>query len=91
MVSKEQYFALGQRWGEALQSKDWDALREMLTPDVVIHEPGVAESHGREEYIAYLQQWTAAFSDYEETSDVLLIDGDWIATKGKSSAKRKSR
>jgi ketosteroid isomerase-like protein len=49
----------------ALRAQDWDALRDLLAPDVVRHGPYGDDFTDRDAYVTYLAETLATLGDYE--------------------------
>jgi ketosteroid isomerase-like protein len=49
----------------ALRAQDWDALRELLAPDVVRHGPYGDDFTDRDSYVGYLTEIFGTLGDYE--------------------------
>ena len=71
----EEIMALVQRLGEAYDNQDWDAYRELVAPDMAIHQPQVIEAQGRDAYMDFIRKSQAAFPDQQGTFE------DFIATE----------
>jgi limonene-1,2-epoxide hydrolase len=53
------------RYLAALRTQDWDALRELLAPDVVRHGPYGDDFTDRDAYVTYLAETLATLGGYE--------------------------
>jgi steroid delta-isomerase-like uncharacterized protein len=77
----EQNKALVKRFGEAANAKDFDAIREILSPDFVRHcqaTPGVVVEN-REQFLEYLRADATMFPDSRQTLQYLVAEGDYVA------------
>lgn len=68
--------ALLERLGEAYDRQDWDAYRELVAPDIALHEPQVVEAQGVGEYMRHLQRSQAAFPDQVGTVEDFIVTED---------------
>ena len=80
--SKEaQNKALANRFGEALNRKDFDAVRELLAHDFVRHSqatPGL-EHANRDQFIEYLKADATTFPDEHQALVHVVAEGDLVA------------
>jgi len=73
--------ALVTRFGEALNAKDFDTVRQLLTPDFVRHSqasPQVAVTSS-DQFINYLKADAAVFPDSHQTLEHIVVEGDFVA------------
>jgi steroid delta-isomerase-like uncharacterized protein len=69
------------RFGEALNTRNFDAVRELLTPDFVRHcqaTPDVVVKN-REQFIEYLKTDDSTFPDSVQTAKLVVAEGDLVA------------
>ena len=80
-ANEAQNKALATRFGEALNRKDFDAVRELLAPDFVRHSqatPGLEQAN-RDQFIQYLKTDGATFPDEHQTLVRMVAEGDLVA------------
>jgi predicted ester cyclase len=73
--------SLFNRFGEALNTRNFDAVRELLAPDFVRHcqaTPDVVIK-SREQFIEYLKMDDATFPDSVQTPEIVVAEGDLVA------------
>lgn len=73
--------SLFNRFGEALNTRNFDAVRELLAPEFVRHcqaTPDVAIEN-REQFIEYLKMDSATFPDSVQTAEIVVTEGDLVA------------
>jgi steroid delta-isomerase-like uncharacterized protein len=73
--------SLFNRFGEALNTRNFDAVRELLAPDFVRHcqaTPDVVIKN-REQFIEYLKIDNATFPDSLQTAELVVVEGDLVA------------
>ncbi|MGE5287757.1 MAG: ester cyclase [Micromonosporaceae bacterium] len=78
---EEQNKVLVNRFGEASNAKDFDAVRELLAPDFVRHSqatPDIVVTN-RDQFIDYLKADAAVFPDSKQTLEQLVAEGDLVA------------
>jgi ketosteroid isomerase-like protein len=72
------------RFAEAQNNGDIELLNELLAPDVVRHcqaTPDV-EIRSREDFVRFYQASSSVFSDARVTIDIMVAEGDMVATYG---------
>ncbi len=72
---------LAGRFGTAVNARDFDAVRKLLTPDFVRHcqaTPDVTVSTA-EQFIDYLKADAAIFPDSHQTLEHMVSEGDLVA------------
>lgn len=80
-VVEEQNKALVNRFGEALNAKDFDTVRQLLAPDFVRHSqasPNMTVANA-EQFIEYLRADAAVFPDSHQTLERVAAEGDLVA------------
>ena len=80
-MSSEENRSLFNRFGEALNAENFDAIRDLLAPDFVRHcqaTPDVAIKN-REQFIEYLKMDAAVFPDSVQTAEHAVAEGDFVA------------
>jgi steroid delta-isomerase-like uncharacterized protein len=80
-AAEEANKALVNRFGEALNARNFDAVRELLTPDFVRHSQATANVSvaNAEQFIDYLKADAAAFPDSRQTLEHVVAEGDLVA------------
>ncbi|MFB8387499.1 AMP-binding protein [Microbacterium sp. NPDC055910] len=80
---RERITALLERYFTAVNSRDWDALRSVLHPDISIRHADLLESHGVDSvvrlYQAILHQYREG--EHEDRPTRILIQGDLVAVE----------
>lgn len=78
---QEQNKALIARFGEALNTKDFGAVRELLAPDFVRHSQATPDltNANREQFLDYLKADALAFPDSRQTLEFVVAEGDFVA------------
>ncbi|UCC81879.1 MAG: ester cyclase [Gemmatimonadota bacterium] len=72
------------RFAEAQNNGDIESLNEVLAPDVVRHcqaTPDV-EIRSREDFVRFFEASSAVFSNARVTIDIMVAEGDMVATYG---------
>ena len=80
-MSAESNKAVDRRYYQAAGAFDLDALREVLAPDFVAHQPGMPVIHGREAFLDSYAGYREAFRDSSFEIEDQLADGDRVATR----------
>ena len=73
--------ALVNRFGEALNARDFDAVRQLLTADFARHSqatPNVSVANA-EQFIDYLKADAATVPDSRQTLEHIVAEGDLVA------------
>jgi len=73
--------AIVNRFGEASNARNFDAIRELLAPDFVRHcqaTPNV-NVQNREQFLEYLKADALVFPDSRQTLEHLVAEGDLVA------------
>ena len=78
-MSKEANMQAATKWGEAINSGDFEAIRELTTPSVVDHDPGPDQGPGAQGYIDMFLEMRTAFPDLQTTPDHVTADEDTVA------------
>jgi steroid delta-isomerase-like uncharacterized protein len=92
-MSLEENKSLFNRFGEALNARNFGAVRDLLTPDFIRHcqaTPDVVIKN-REQFIEYLKTDAAAFPDSVQTAEHVVAEGNSVAfwLKYEGTQKRK--
>ncbi len=80
-MSLESNKSLFNRFGEALNTRNFAAVRDLLTPDFIRHcqaTPDVVIKN-REQFIEYLKMDDAVFPDSRQTAELVVAEGDLVA------------
>ena len=78
-MSKEQNLQLQTRFGEAVNSGNLDALRDLVAPTVKDHDPGPQQGPGAQGYIDLFTEMRAGFSDLKVAPEHITADEDTVA------------
>jgi limonene-1,2-epoxide hydrolase len=70
-----------QRYLDSLAAHDWDAVAASLAADVDRLGPYNDDFHGRDEYVAFLEQTICALQGYELVVDHIIADGNRVAVE----------
>jgi len=73
--------SLFNRFGEALNARNFDAVRDLLAPDFVRHcqaTPDVVIKN-REQFLEYLKMDALVFPDSVQTAERVVVEGDLVA------------
>jgi steroid delta-isomerase-like uncharacterized protein len=80
-MSLEENKSLFARFGEALNARNFDAIRGLLAPDFVRHcqaTPDVVVNN-REQFLEYLKADATVFPDSRQTPELVVAEGDFVA------------
>jgi steroid delta-isomerase-like uncharacterized protein len=80
-MSLEENKSLFNRFGEALNARNFDAVRNLLTPDFIRHcqaTPDVVIKN-REQFLEYLKMDAAVFPDSRQTAELIVAERDLVA------------
>ena len=78
---EEKNKALVNRFGAAVNARDFDAVRQLLSPDFVRHSqasPSVSVANA-DQFIDYLRADAAVFPDSRQTLEHIVAEGDLVA------------
>ena len=78
-MSKETNLQAATKWGEAINSGNLEAFRELAAPNVVEHDPGPDQGPGAQGYIDLFTQMRSAFPDLQASPDHVTADEDTVA------------
>jgi serine phosphatase RsbU (regulator of sigma subunit)/predicted ester cyclase len=87
VAAKEKNKALVRRFFEVQErEEDLDALKEMMAPNFVDHNPRLSQDPGREGYLQATAEDLASFSETHYTFEEQLADGDKVVSRISASA-----
>jgi steroid delta-isomerase-like uncharacterized protein len=78
-VSQQENMQAQQQFGEAINSGNLNAMRDLVAPNCVDHDPGPGQVPGPEGYIALFTEMRTAFPDFAVAVDHLVADDDNIS------------
>ncbi|MGQ0622529.1 MAG: ester cyclase [Panacagrimonas sp.] len=80
-TNREQHELLMQRFAEAMNARQWDALDDILTPDVVRHCQATPQLdiRSREQFKDFMRQDSLTFPDSQQTFTRIVAENDWVA------------
>ena len=78
-MSKEINVQIQTKFGEAINSGNLDAMRELVSPTVVEHDPGPTQGPGAQGYIDLFAEMRSAFPDLKATPEHITADEDTVA------------
>lgn len=71
---------------QALVTHQLDSAREYIAPDIVYHVHAYGKVvRGREEFIAFLENYYGRVEDFRSVVDETLVAGDSVAIRGSES------
>lgn len=77
-MSAEENKAIVRRWVEIWNTKDLDAVEDLLTPDYVRHDPNAPEISGAAAEAQFVGMVLTAFPDMHITIDKVVAEGDTV-------------
>lgn len=81
-MSRQDLIAAAKAPTEAYNEKDWDAVRNSVTPGFVYDEVATGrKAEGIEEVLELWRGWGRAFPDSRATFDEPLVDGDTVVLR----------
>ena len=78
-MSKELNIQAQTKFGEAINNGNLDALRELVSPSVVEHDPGPSQGPGAQGYIDLFSEMRTAFPDLKAAPEHITADEDTVA------------
>ena len=78
-MSQQENIAAQQKFGEAVNSGNLSALRDIVAPDAVDHDPAPNQGMGPEGFITYFTELRTAFPDLKIAVDHMVADDDNVA------------
>jgi steroid delta-isomerase-like uncharacterized protein len=67
---------------EVVNQRNFDLIDQLVADDFVEHETMPGMPTGKEAPRAFMEMFVAAFPDMQMTPDVIVAEGDLVATKG---------
>ena len=78
-MSQQENIAAQQKFGEAVNSGNLSAIRDIVAPDAVDHDPAPNQGMGPEGFIVYFTELRTAFPDLKIAVDHMVADDDNVA------------
>ena len=78
-MSKEANIQAQTKFGEAINSGNLEAMRQLVSPVVVEHDPGPTQGPGAQGYIDLFSEMRTAFPDLTATPEHITADEDTVA------------
>ncbi len=78
-MSKETNLQTQTKFGEAINSGNLEAMRELVSPAVKEHDPGPKQGPGAQGYIDLFAEMRSAFPDLKATPEHITADEDTVA------------
>ena len=78
-MSKEANIQAQTKFGEAINSGNLEAMRQLVSPAVIEHDPGPSQGPGAQGYIDLFTEMRTAFPDLTVTPEHLTADEDTVA------------
>ena len=78
-MSQQENIAAQQSFGEAVNSGNLSALRDIVAPNAVDHDPAPNQGMGPEGFISYFTELRTAFPDLRIAVDHMVADDDNVA------------
>lgn len=78
-MSKQDNIKAQQQFGDAINNGNLEALRNLVAPDVVDHDPAPDQDPGPEGYIHFFTMLGTGFPDMSIAVDHLVADDDNVA------------
>jgi steroid delta-isomerase-like uncharacterized protein len=79
IMSKSESVAAAQRFGEIVNSGEFDKFAEVVAPNSVDHDPAPGQAPGPGGYMAFFSTMRKAFPDMKVVVEHLVADGDDVA------------
>jgi predicted ester cyclase len=80
-MTTEENKATVRRFYSAFEANDWDALNEILSPDLVANSHITNGGQNREVHLQGIKGWNSMFSATRFTVDEQIAEGDLVATR----------
>ncbi len=78
-MSKEQNIQAQTQFGEAINSGNLEAMRDLVAPTVKEHDPGPNQGPSAQGYIDLFAEMRTAFPDFKVTPEHITADEDSVA------------
>jgi steroid delta-isomerase-like uncharacterized protein len=78
-MSRQDNIKAQERFGAAVNEGKLDEIREVMTANVVDHDPALGQGPGPEGFIRFFEKFRAAFPDLHVAAEHLVIDDEAIA------------
>jgi steroid delta-isomerase-like uncharacterized protein len=78
-MSKEQNLQTQTQWGEAINSGNLEALRSLVAPNSVEHDPAPNQGPGAQGYIDMFAEMRSAFPDLKASPEHITADDETVA------------
>lgn len=78
-MSQQDNITATKQLGEAINSGNLEALRGVMAPNVIDHDPAPGQGPGPEGFIQFFSTFRAAFPDLNITVDHMVADDDNVA------------
>lgn len=75
-MSQQDNITATKQLGEAINSGNLEALRGVMAPNVIDHDPAPGQGPGPEGFIQFFSTFCAAFPDLNITVDHMVADDD---------------
>src|SRR5688572_29525081 len=82
MITDEaQNKAIVRRFLEAFEANDLAALQELLSPALVAYSHGQPDAQDRDQHLATIRAWNAAFGETRFTIEAQIAESDMVVTR----------
>jgi steroid delta-isomerase-like uncharacterized protein len=78
-MAKQDNIRTQEEFGAAVSEGKLDKIRELMTPNVLDHDPAPGQGPGPEGFIRFFENFRAAFPDLKVTGEHIVVDDDNIA------------
>jgi C-1 hydroxylase len=78
--------SIAREFNDAFTRGDLNECRRLLSPDVRVHNTGMAGSPTREQFIQFAQAFLSAFSDHAVRWTHQVSEGEWVSSWGRYTA-----
>ncbi|CAN5198684.1 hypothetical protein BH23GEM4_BH23GEM4_19420 [soil metagenome] len=78
-MGKQDNIAAQKRFGGAINSGDLEAIREVVAPGVVDHDPAANQGPGPQGFIDFFRSFRKAFPDLKVEVEQMVADEDNVA------------
>lgn len=77
-MSKEENMRVVSLSGPIVDTRDWDRLDELYSPDFIDHDPAEGQPAGVEGVKWFFRGFTAAFADFALTPDLINANDEYV-------------